>query len=111
MVFVLLGLCAWFSWMTMADQHPMGAAAGGKLARELRGKGAVLVVVRDTPEDTEFAEAIERALPAQVISTVKGQPADARRALEQHRGKISVIACNQVTANWAVFDASIPIAK
>src|SRR3989442_1572674 len=111
MVFVLLGLCAWFSWVTMADQHPMGAAAGAQLARELRGKGGVLVIVRDTPEDVQFAEAIERSLAGQVIGTVKGQPADARRALEQYRGKISVIACNQVTANWTVFDGAIPIAK
>jgi len=111
MVFVLLGLCAWFSWVTMADQHPMGAAAGAQLARELRDKGGVLVIVRDTPEDAQFADAIERSLAAQMIGTVKGQPADARRAVEQYRGKISVIACNQVTANWAVFDGAIPIAK
>jgi len=111
MVFVLLSLCAWFSWVTLADQHPMGAAAGVQLARELRGKNGVLVVVRDTPEDMQFADAVERALPGKVIGTVKGQPVDARRALEQYRGKIGVIACNQVTANWAVFDGSIPIVQ
>jgi ribose transport system permease protein len=112
MVFVLLGLCAWFSWVTMADQHPTGAAAGEQLARELRGKGGVLVVARDTPEDAQFVAALERSLErGQLIRAVKGQPADARRALEQYRAEIKAIACNQVTANWAVFDGSIPVLK
>ena len=112
MVFVLLALCAWFSWVTMAEQHPTGAAAGELVAREIRGEGHVLVVARDIPEDAQFVEAIERALGReQVVRSVKGQPADARRALEQYRGEIKVIACNQVTANWSIFDGSIPVVK
>ena len=110
MVFVLLALCAYFSWVTMADQHPIGAAAGQQLARELRGKGPVLVVARDTPEDAQFVAAFERNADTPV-RVVKGQPADARRALEQYRGQIKAIACNQVTANWSVFDGSIPVFK
>ena len=112
MVFVLLALCAWFSWVTMAEQHPTGAAAGEQVARHLRGKGRVLVVARDTPEDTQFVSAIERSLePGQFVRAVQGQPVDARHALEQHRGQIKAIACNQATANWAVFDGSIPVFK
>jgi len=112
MVFVLLALCAWFSWVTMADQHPAGAAAGQQLARELRGKGPVLAIARDTPEDVEFVAALERGLErGQLVRSVKGQPADARRALEEHRGQVKAIACNQATASWSVFDGSIPIFK
>ncbi|HKQ38288.1 MAG TPA: ABC transporter permease, partial [Verrucomicrobiae bacterium] len=110
MIFVLVGLCAWFSWVTLAEQHPTGAAAGEQLARELRGKGPVLIVARDTPEDGQFVTALERGLErGQLVSAVKGQPADARRALEQHRSKLKAIACNQATANWSVFDGSIPV--
>lgn len=111
MVFVLFALCAWFSWVTMADQHPTGAAAGEQLAREIRPPARVLVVARDTPEDAAFVAAMERALPGQIVASVRGQPADARKALEQHRGTIEVIACNQVTARWGVFDGSIPVVQ
>lgn len=113
MVFVLLALCAWFSWVTLAEQHPTGAAAGNQLARELRGKGPVLAVARDTPEDSQFIKALERSLErGQLVRAVQGQPADARRALEQHRAEIKMIACNQATANWSVFDgSSIPVFK
>jgi ribose/xylose/arabinose/galactoside ABC-type transport system permease subunit len=112
MVFVLLALCAWFSWVTMADQHPTGAAAGEQLARQLRGRGPVLAVARDTPEDAQFVSALERSLErGQLVRAVQGQPADARRALEQHRAEIKVVACNQATANWSVFDGSIPVYK
>lgn len=111
MVFVLLALCAWFSWVTMADQHPMGAAAGERLAREIRPPARVLVVARDTPEDAAFVGALERGLRGQVVASVRGQPVDARKALEQHRGSIEVIACNNVTAKWAVFDGSIPVVQ
>ena len=112
MVFVLLALGAWFSWVTLAEQHPTGAAAGRQLARELRGRGPVLIVARDTPEDTQFVQAIERSLErGQLVRTVQGQPVDARRALEEHRAEIKAIACNSVTANWSVFDGSIPVFK
>jgi ribose transport system permease protein len=112
MVFVLLGLCVYFGWVTMAEQHPTGASAGEQLARELRGKGGILVVARDTPEDAEFVGALERRLErGQLVHSVKGQPADARHALEGHRGEIKAIACNQATANWSIFDGSIPVFK
>jgi ribose transport system permease protein len=112
MVFVLLALCAWFSWVTLAEQHPSGAAAGKQLARELRGRGPVLIIARDSPEDTQFVRAIERSLErGQFVRAVQGQPADARRALDEHRAEIKAIACNSVTANWSVFDGSIPVFK
>lgn len=111
MVFVLLALCAWFSWVTMADQHPTGAAAGNQLAREIPLSARVLVVAGDTPEDAAFVAALELALRGRFVASVRGVPADARRALEQHRGAIDIIACNQATARWAVFDGSIPMVQ
>lgn len=110
MVFVLLALCGWFSWVTMAEQHPMGAAAGQRLAQEIPAGARVLIVVRETPEDAAFVAALEGALQGRAVS-VKGQPADARRALEAHRGKVDVIACNHVTANWSVFDGSVRVVQ
>ena len=42
-----------------------------------------------------------------VVETVRGQPADARRALARlgERGeRVDVFACNQVTSAWGVYD-------
>lgn len=110
----LILLCAWFAWVTTAEQRPAGSEGGHQLATEIaRGtsKGAsVLIVTRENREDTEFAKALQGDLERagfRVLETVQGQPSDARQALvriAQSGGRLEVIACNQVTATWAVFD-------
>src|SRR5262245_48518887 len=89
-VLVLLSLCCYYSVATYAEQNPGGAAGGEQLAREVVrrvGPGArVLVVVRDTQDDTAFAGALEQRLGdagLAVVGVVKGQPADARAALQR----------------------------
>ena len=106
MVFVLLLLCAYFSWVTLADQHPVGATGGRQLAEQITesvSAGArVLIVTRDTIEDAQFASELERSLQSryQMVAVVKGGPVEARQALAH---PADVIACSQAVAAWPVF--------
>lgn len=114
MVFALLLLCAYYSWATLAVQHPEGAAGALALAQRLRQEfpagGGALIVGREGAADAAFAETLARALPAQgwrVLGVVQGQPADARAALQrilEAPGKLDVIACNHATSGWALFE-------
>jgi ribose transport system permease protein len=112
-VLALLLLCLYFSVVTYTEQQPGGAAGGAALAVEIiRSTGPdarVLIVARDSQEDAAFAEALGGQLgrSGRTAETVRGQPADARRALERisgSGGRLDVIACNQATAAWSVFD-------
>jgi ribose transport system permease protein len=106
-------LCVYFSLVTYTEQSPAGAGGGALLAAQIRREAPsasrVLVVVRENREDAEFANALTEALAREgvtVVETVRGEPADARRALERaaRTGGLEVIACNQATGAWAVFD-------
>jgi len=114
MLLVLLLLCVYYSWVTWDEQHPTGAAAGEQLAADIVGRfeapARVIVVARSHQEDAAFADTLRDRLTAAgltVLATVKGQPADARaalgRAVADHTPP-AVIACNQSTAEWGVFD-------
>src|SRR5260370_5561277 len=114
MLFVLLLLCAWYSLATVEEQPPPGATAGQKLADQIISRfgqaARVLVVTRDSNEEAAFADQARTRLSAaglNVAGVVKGQPADARQALEQIAAggaKLDVIACTQATAAWELFD-------
>jgi ribose transport system permease protein len=89
-ILVLLALCVFFSVATLAQQHPTGAAAGTELAGVIVVRtppgSTVLVVVRDTKDDADFAAALTDALTAQgrtVLGTLRGQPSATRLALEK----------------------------
>jgi ribose transport system permease protein len=113
MLIVLLALCVIFSVVTLSEQQPTGPAAAKQLAADILrqfGKGArVLIAVRDLPEDAAFADALSAALTSAggtVVETVKGEPRDARAALDRlasAAAKLDAIACNQTTAAWGVF--------
>lgn len=113
MLLVLLLLCAYYSWVTWAEQHPVGAAAGRQLADLLQRRASpgapVLVVARNTPEDVLFASTLRDRLDQArftVIDVVTGEPAQARRALEAAAAanrRIDFIACNAVTADWGLW--------
>ena len=112
MVFVLALLCAFFSFATYTEQHPTGADAARQLASSLLsqfGKSArVLIAVPNQPDADAFATALHTALTsagATVIATVKGEPKDARAALQiaASAGKLDAIACTQASAGWLVF--------
>ena len=113
MFFVLLLLCGLFSVLTYSEQSATGDAAAAELAREITresGKGArVLIAVRDQAEDAAFAAKLEselKAAGANVVAVVKGEPKDAREALQKisaSGARLDVIAGNQATTSWLVF--------
>ncbi|MDB5348795.1 MAG: sugar-transporting ATPase [Planctomycetota bacterium] len=113
MVVVLFLLCVFFCAVTYDEQHPTGVVAARQLGSAIRAaskdRDRVVIVVRDSTEDRLFAEELRKTLSAdrlEVVGTVRGQPADARRAITQlgQKGEpIAFFACNQVTSNWEVF--------
>ncbi|HZK81651.1 MAG TPA: ABC transporter permease [Humisphaera sp.] len=114
MIPVLLLLCVLFSILTWTEQYPTGASAARQFARLLTSDGsphlAVLIVVRDGEEDAAFADTLRQELlsrKAIVVGVVRGQPIDARKVIAAHLAageKIDVIAANEVTAAWGLFD-------
>ena len=113
MIFVLLLLCAFFSAVTYREQSPTGVAAGRQLAAviktEMGGSPRVLIVVRDLPDDVAMAEQMRRDLEAaggQVLEIVKGEPKDAREAIQRLATtgeKLDVVAATRTTGEWLVF--------
>ena len=113
MVFVLLLLCAFFSIATYSEQSPSGEAAARQVAAKLKTqfgeKPSVLIVARDQADDALFANKLEAALDdrgEKALAVVKGEPQDARAALQKiaAAGKpLNAIACTRATAAWLVF--------
>lgn len=113
MIVVLLTLCVAFSALTYREQPPTGAAAGGRLAAEIISRfgnsARVLIVVRDLSEDRAFAEQMRQDLAAsgaQVVDVVRGEPKDARAALQRiiaAGGKLDVVAATQEAGAWYLF--------
>jgi ribose transport system permease protein len=113
-IVVLLGLCAILSAVTWGKQYPSGSNGGRQLANLIHQRspssGSVLLVVRDTAEDTGFAAAAQQHLETtgfRVIEIVRGQPADARRAIQRATDagqKIDWIAGNEATTRWGLFE-------
>src|SRR6516165_3340379 len=78
---VLMGVCAYFSVATLAEQHPEGVSAAVDLApkvlKETRPGDSVIIAARDTPDDAAFAKILAEYLVAQnrrIAATVLGQP-------------------------------------
>jgi ribose transport system permease protein len=79
MVLVLVALAAFFSWATIAEQHPSGAEASEAIAPALP-EGRILIVARPSQEDREFAQTLREVLPEATV--FEGDPGQLRRALE-----------------------------
>ena len=113
MIFVLLLLCAFFSVVTYSEQSPAGEAGAkqviASIAEQFGKTPRVLIAASDQPDDAAFAAKLERDLTAsgaKVIAVVKGEPKDAREALQKAAasgGPLDAIACTQVTGAWLVF--------
>ena len=94
-------LCAFFSAATLNEQFPTGEAAARQVAAAISSSDRVVIVVRDHPDDVEFADHLQTEIASpNVIAVVRGDPRDAREALRQLQQKIDVIACTQQTASW-----------
>ena len=110
MVFVLLLLCAFFSVVTYSDQSPSGEGAAKQVTAAIAaqfGKAPrILIATGVQPGDAEFAASMEQALKAagaEVVAVTKGEPQDARAALQKLTGKLDAIACTQAAGAWGVF--------
>ena len=113
MVLVLLLLYLLFNLFTYTEQAPTGDTAiiqiKGEVTRRFGPGARVLVAVGERPEDAVFADRLAEALQqagAMVLDVVKGQPKDARQALQRlaDRGaSIQAIAAHPTSARWLVF--------
>jgi ribose transport system permease protein len=113
MIFVLLLLCAFFSVVTYSEQSPTGETAAKQIAADIAHQFGrtprVLIAAGDQPGDAAFAAGLERKLRdsgAQVLATVKGEPRDAREALQKISaagGPLDAIACTHASGAWLVF--------
>jgi ribose transport system permease protein len=117
MLLVLLLLCAYYSWVTRAEQHPTGAVAARQLAKDLRqasSPGARLIIIaQNSPEDAAFAATLRQELTRSgltPLAVVTGEPADARRLLEHlasEKQDVTWIACSATAANWSVVQEAV----
>src|SRR6188474_2871182 len=106
--------CGVLNLATIPEQSARGAVGGRQLAAQIERQAErgsrVMVVVRDVPEDAEFADAAARDLKSRgftIAKIVRGQPSDARQALEQAAAsgeKIDVVGASEATGRWTVFD-------
>ncbi|MEQ1904471.1 MAG: ABC transporter permease [Pirellulaceae bacterium] len=113
MVLVLVLLCAFFSLATYSEQSPTGEAAARQVAKTLAAQFGqtprVLIVARDQAEEALFAAKLEADLAssgAQVLAVVRGEPKDARAALQKIAASgetLDAIAGTRETAAWLVF--------
>lgn len=109
-IIVLMALCAYYSVVTLGEQHPNTPAAGEDVAAAILADfpeaPTVVVIARDTAQDRTYSEAVQTALEAgggTVLAVVNGAPTDARAALEQVGGafnKVDVIATNHSASGW-----------
>src|ERR1041385_4294763 len=83
---VLLLLCLYYSFATLQEQRPQGAAAAKSLVARMTmpAPANILVVAKTTDEDVQFADELERRLKAagyEVAGKVLGDPRAARVAI------------------------------
>jgi ribose transport system permease protein len=101
MLGVLLLLCAYFSWATLAEQNPGGKDAADLLAAELVASldkdARVAIIARPSAEDGRFVAALGQRLASagiEVAGQIQGDPAAVRRFLAGAvaSGRIDVLA-------------------
>src|SRR5688500_8728962 len=114
MLAVLLLLCAYYSWATLREQQPRGAAAGESLARYIgdaqSAPAAGLIVARDTDDDRRVVGATEAGLKERgftVAGKVLGEPRDVKAEMNRLAGagtKVDVVAATPAAARWTVYE-------
>ncbi|MCA9144111.1 MAG: ABC transporter permease [Planctomycetaceae bacterium] len=110
-VFVLVLLCAYYSFATLNPQQPSDAATGRNLAEFISKQhptASVLIVVRDSDDDRAYAASIQQTLEAaniKPLDVVAGEPRDIvgeLRRLGTAGTKLDIIATQHASAQWAV---------
>ncbi|MDA1050447.1 MAG: ABC transporter permease [Planctomycetota bacterium] len=110
-VFVLVLLCAYYSFATLNQQHPADAATGRKLATYITlqlPNANVLIVVRDSDDDRAFAASIRQSLETagvKPLGVAAGEPRDIvaeLRRLGAAGTKLDVIVTHHASAQWTV---------
>ncbi|HUG71153.1 MAG TPA: ABC transporter permease, partial [Pirellulaceae bacterium] len=110
-VFVLVLLCAYYSFATLNPQHPADAVTGRKLASYITRHlptANVLIVIRDSDDDRAFAASIQQSLEAKSVKPlgiVVGEPRDIvveLRRLGESGTKLDVIVTHHASAQWTV---------
>ena len=113
MLLALLLLCAFFSVVTWTEHRPQGPAAARELAARADSPSRALIVVGTPAADAAFADALSAELSTRgvtVVEVVKGEPKDARAALQRAAatsppgGSLDAIYCTQAAASWLVFE-------
>ena len=113
MFFVLVLLCAYFSFVTYRPQSPMGADAGRLLAKDIVAKHseANVVILAGRGDDADaFAKELASQLSdrgATVIETIRGNPVAMKKGLLaiHRRGQtVDVIACSQRTGRFSFLE-------
>ncbi len=108
MILVLLGLCAVFSFLTIADQPVEGAsgAAGiaSKVLAQAQAKAPLLIAAGLSGADAEFLAEVERRTSGTFTIRTARDPAEARAALQQEP-RPGGIAASSSAASWLVFDS------
>ena len=117
MLVVLLLLCAYFSYATLSETQPTGAAAASQLAAaiiaEFEAPANVLIVTNRSHDDQTLGTVLKTELDAHdfnVLASVQGAPADAAQqltAIAKSGQRLDVIACSAAVAGWPVFDSRV----
>lgn len=88
MLLVLAALCVLFSVLTISEQHPTGAAAAenvfGQIESAVPEGGSILIVGRETAEDSEFVHVLDehlRAAKVTIIPALTGEPSVVRAGM------------------------------
>ncbi len=109
-VLVLFLLCLCICLVTIEEQSATSSSAARELALEVSSQNpsgsTALVLVRAGEGASRFANTLTESLSAeglQVVGSIVGTPADARKALESQRDKLSVLVTGE---HMAVFASS-----
>ncbi len=114
MVFILLGLCIFFSILTVKKQMPQGDDAAIKLAQQISrdfNKTDIILSVGAKNKDSEpFAKTLFKELKKKrfkKIRLVVGKPSDLRQALDRIKAgnkKITAIAFSGDVIKWRIIE-------